>query len=79
VDIEGFCEAVAQEVAPFGIGVPIVEPAGAWTEFRHTTGTTVQEKLGDPRLTAEFLGHLGLGSVAGFIEVSRRRHEEAAD
>jgi hypothetical protein len=39
----------------------------------------VQEELGDPRLTAEFLGHHGLGSVAGYTEVSRRRHEEAVD
>jgi integrase/recombinase XerD len=47
--------------------------------FRHTAGTIVQEELGDPRLTAEFLGHHGLGSVAGYTEVSRGRHEEAAD
>ena len=33
--IEGFCEAVAAEVAPFGIGVSIVEPGGARTEFRY--------------------------------------------
>ncbi len=33
--IEGFCEAVAQEVARFGIGVTIVEPGGARTEFRY--------------------------------------------
>lgn len=32
--IEGFCEAVAQEVAPFGIGLTIVEPGGARTNFR---------------------------------------------
>lgn len=32
--IEGFMESVAQEVAPFGIGVTIVEPGGARTEFR---------------------------------------------
>jgi NAD(P)-dependent dehydrogenase (short-subunit alcohol dehydrogenase family) len=34
-DIEGFCEAVAAEVAAFGIGVTIVEPGGARTEFRY--------------------------------------------
>ncbi|MCF2129136.1 SDR family oxidoreductase [Strepomyces sp. STD 3.1] len=33
--IEGFAEAVAQEVAGFGIGVTIVEPGGARTEFRY--------------------------------------------
>lgn len=33
--IEGFAEAVAQEVSPFGIGVTIVEPGGARTEFRY--------------------------------------------
>ncbi|MGK5682918.1 SDR family oxidoreductase [Actinoplanes sp. URMC 104] len=32
--IEGFLESVAKEVAPFGIGVTIVEPGGARTEFR---------------------------------------------
>jgi len=31
--IEGFCEALAAEVAPFGIGVAIVEPGTARTEF----------------------------------------------
>lgn len=33
--IEGFCEAVAQEVVKFNIGVTIVEPGGARTEFRY--------------------------------------------
>jgi NAD(P)-dependent dehydrogenase (short-subunit alcohol dehydrogenase family) len=33
--IEGFVESVAQEVAAFGIGVTIVEPGGARTEFRY--------------------------------------------
>jgi NAD(P)-dependent dehydrogenase (short-subunit alcohol dehydrogenase family) len=33
--IEGFCEAVAQEVAQFNIGVTIVEPGGARTQFRY--------------------------------------------
>ena len=31
--IEGFMEALAQEVAPFGIGVTLVEPGGASTAF----------------------------------------------
>ena len=33
--IEGFCESVAQEVAKFNIGITIVEPGGARTEFRY--------------------------------------------
>jgi NAD(P)-dependent dehydrogenase (short-subunit alcohol dehydrogenase family) len=33
--IEGFAEAVAAEVAPLGIGITIVEPGGARTEFRY--------------------------------------------
>ncbi|CAI6060404.1 SDR family oxidoreductase [Cohnella sp. JJ-181] len=33
--IEGFAEAVMQEVAPFNIGVTIVEPGGARTNFRY--------------------------------------------
>jgi NAD(P)-dependent dehydrogenase (short-subunit alcohol dehydrogenase family) len=32
--IEGFAEAVAAEVAPLNIGVTLVEPGGAHTEFR---------------------------------------------
>jgi len=33
--IEGFCEAVAQEVEQFNIGLTIIEPGGARTEFRY--------------------------------------------
>ena len=33
--IEGFVESVAQEVAPFGIGMTLVEPGGARTDFRY--------------------------------------------
>jgi len=33
--IEGFVESVVQEVAAFGIGMTIVEPGGARTEFRY--------------------------------------------
>lgn len=33
--IEGFVESVGQEVAPFGIGVTLVEPGGARTDFRY--------------------------------------------
>jgi NAD(P)-dependent dehydrogenase (short-subunit alcohol dehydrogenase family) len=40
--IEGFCEALAQEVAGFGIGVTIVEPGGARTEFRYGSAQVAQ-------------------------------------
>jgi NAD(P)-dependent dehydrogenase (short-subunit alcohol dehydrogenase family) len=33
--VEGFADALAAEVAPFGIGVTIVEPGGARTNFRY--------------------------------------------
>ena len=33
--IEGFVESVAQEVAPFNIGMTIIEPGGARTQFRY--------------------------------------------
>jgi NAD(P)-dependent dehydrogenase (short-subunit alcohol dehydrogenase family) len=33
--IEGYVESVAQEVASFGIGMTLVEPGGARTEFRY--------------------------------------------
>ncbi|XVV10147.1 SDR family oxidoreductase [Actinoplanes sp. CA-131856] len=49
--IEGFCEAVAQEVAGFGIGVTIVEPGGARTEFRYGSAqvaTLMPEYEGNP-------------------------------
>lgn len=33
--IEGFCESLAQEMAPFNVGMTIVEPGGARTDFRY--------------------------------------------
>jgi NAD(P)-dependent dehydrogenase (short-subunit alcohol dehydrogenase family) len=40
--IEGFVESVAQEVASFGIGMTIVEPGGARTEFRYRSAEVAQ-------------------------------------
>lgn len=40
--IEGFVESVAQEVAPFNIGMTIVEPGGARTEFRYGSAQVAQ-------------------------------------
>jgi NAD(P)-dependent dehydrogenase (short-subunit alcohol dehydrogenase family) len=42
--IEGFVESVAQEVAPFCIGMTLVEPGGARTEFRYGSAE-VAEKI----------------------------------
>ena len=41
--IEGFCESLAQEVAQFNIGVTIVEPGGARTEFRYGSAKLMPE------------------------------------
>jgi len=49
--IEGFCEAVAQEVKQFHIGITIVEPGGARTEFRYGSArvaTLMPEYDGNP-------------------------------
>jgi NAD(P)-dependent dehydrogenase (short-subunit alcohol dehydrogenase family) len=49
--IEGFCESVAHEVGPFGIGLTIVEPGGARTEFRYGSAqvaTPMPEYEGNP-------------------------------
>lgn len=49
--IEGFAESMAQELAPFGIGVTIVEPGGARTEFRFGSsklGTKLDVYQGTP-------------------------------
>jgi NAD(P)-dependent dehydrogenase (short-subunit alcohol dehydrogenase family) len=40
--IEGFVEALAQEVTSFGIGVTIVEPGGAQTEFRYSSAQVAE-------------------------------------
>ncbi len=41
--IEGFAESVAQEVGAFNIGVTIVEPGGARTEFRYGSAQVATE------------------------------------
>ena len=62
------CQRVARELAlaPF-------HPH----QLRHTLGTLLQETVGDARLTAETLGHHGLGSVAGYTKVSDRQRRAA--
>jgi NAD(P)-dependent dehydrogenase (short-subunit alcohol dehydrogenase family) len=45
--LEGFFDALAAEVAPFGIGVTIVEPGGARTAFRETAKAHLPDAPGD--------------------------------
>lgn len=62
------CQRVARDltVAPF-------HPH----QLRHTLGTVLQETMGDARLTADTLGHRGLGSVSGYTKVSDQRRRVA--
>ncbi|MBX9033991.1 SDR family oxidoreductase [Gordonibacter massiliensis (ex Traore et al. 2017)] len=57
--IEGFCEAVAQEVAQFNIGMTIVEPGGARTEFRYGSAR-VADLMPEYESCHGFLNMLGL-------------------
>ncbi|MDR3482891.1 MAG: SDR family oxidoreductase [Burkholderiaceae bacterium] len=43
--LEGFFDSIYGEVAPFNIGVTIVEPGGARTEFRSTAGNSMGADL----------------------------------
>jgi len=40
--VEGFVESVAQEVLPFGVGMTIVEPGVARTEFRYRSAQVAE-------------------------------------
>ncbi len=46
-------------------------------QLRHTLGTLLQETMGDARLTAETLGHKGLGSVSGYTAITDAKRREA--
>lgn len=43
--LEGFFDSIAGEVAPFNIGVTIVEPGGARTQFRSAAGASMGTEL----------------------------------
>ena len=47
-------------------GIPLFHPH----QLRHTLGTLLQESIGDARLTAETLGHVGLASVSGYTKIT---------
>ena len=47
--IEGFCETIAQEVAPLGIGVTIVEPGATPTGFGGALDTAPAMSAYEPR------------------------------
>jgi integrase len=55
------------------LGIPPFHPH----QLRHTLGTLLQESMGDARLTADTLGHRGLGSVSGYTKISDQRRREA--
>lgn len=55
------------------LGIPQFHPH----RLRHTLGTLLQETMGDARLTAETLGHRGLGSVSGYTKITDARRREA--
>lgn len=55
------------------LGIPAFHPH----QLRHTLGTLLQETMGDARLTAETLGHRGLGSVSGYTKITDQRRREA--
>jgi integrase len=49
------------------LGIPPFHPH----QLRHTLGTLLQETVGDARLTADTLGHVGLASVAGYTKITK--------
>jgi NAD(P)-dependent dehydrogenase (short-subunit alcohol dehydrogenase family) len=66
--IEGFMDALAQEVAGFGIGVTLVEPGGARTNFRHGS-----LQLGEPMAAYD-------GSPAAMVRgIQAPEHESIGD
>ena len=70
--IEGFVEAVSQEVAPFNIEFTIIEPGPTATDFGKSLVSTPQLRSTRTRQSARFAGR---GAQAGSpcVETPRRR------
>lgn len=62
--LEGFMEAMAQELAPFNIGVTIVEPGGARTAFRASAGANLGARLESYEGTPAAMVHAVLADPA---------------
>jgi NAD(P)-dependent dehydrogenase (short-subunit alcohol dehydrogenase family) len=80
--IEGFAEAVAQEVAPFGIGVTLVEPGGARTAFRYGSAQVAEpmaEYAGNPAHAFQRMLDPSNGLAPGDPARMARRILESAD
>ena len=63
--IEGFVEAVAQEVAPFGIEFTIIEPGPARTDF----GTSLVESPSMPVYEQTPVGEMGRALKSGALKL----------
>ena len=72
---EGLCETLAQEVAPFRIGVTIVEPGGFRTEFR---GSSMRQSAVRFPAYAETLGKQRDGLLAAHGAQKGDPHRAAA-
>jgi NAD(P)-dependent dehydrogenase (short-subunit alcohol dehydrogenase family) len=61
--VEGFMEALAKEVAPFAIGVTLVEPHGASTEFGRGSLQVGEPLPAYDATPASFVRHIKNGAV----------------
>lgn len=80
--IEGFVESVAKEVAPFNIGMTIVEPGGARTQFRYGSAQVanlMSEYNGNPAHAFLTMLNPDNGLAAGDPEKMATRIIESVD
>ena len=74
--LEGFLDSIAQELAPFKIGVTIIEPGGARTNFRFggaQLGTQIEAYKGTPAAMVHTMikdtSRLPLGDPAKMVKI----------